>query len=244
MPFDSSLNSEYLASRFGEDPLPEMKRSGKLRGNPDGFLEEQVQPPLNLKLPFPIDKFQSFIMRMLATPGLQIVRDETLGGGGGGGGGGSGTGVNTSGFAGQGPLFWQYMLNANQNTFGDYPTGHAYVASPTNSLPPTITLWPPHPSSVFITDPSGPMSGPPGSMTTTTAFSGGTTVSVIDGVYGDITVSGTSWTVNSGAISSTELGGDITAIGKTVLTSANDVDVCTSIGAMTHAKCLMRTLGS
>ena len=160
MPLDTSLNSEYLASRFGEDPLPGMQRPNKGRGEPDGFGEQEIQPPINIKLPFPLDQLQTYIMSLLGAPGMQIVRTETNGGPTGGGGGSS-----------VGSAMGEALRAANPDMFGGGPLGHPYVA-PGDGIPTNITLYPPHASAIFLTDPSSARGGPTG-MQCESAFSRG-----------------------------------------------------------------------
>lgn len=157
MPLDTSLNSAYLSSRFGEDSLPRMVRSPRLADRKDGFDEELVQPELNIKLPYDVGALQSLVMSWFGAPGTIQVRD----GGVAGTTNGTGTGIGTSGRAG-GPSVYSYLTAANQDIFGERPLGHPYVATATTSLPNSATLWPPSPSAINLTDPASAHGGPSG----------------------------------------------------------------------------------
>lgn len=165
MPFDSSLNSSYLTSRFAEDPLPGIVRSGKSRGKTDGFDEELTTPPINLKFPFPTEGLQAFIMQILGAPGNVQILDESSGGGGSST-GGTGVIVGSSGRAGQGPQFQSYLQGANPGIFGEMPLGFPYAASSSDPVPTHVTLWPPNPSSIFLSNSTAPQGGPPGLLAT------------------------------------------------------------------------------
>jgi hypothetical protein len=73
----------------------------------------------------------------------------------------------------------------------------------------------------------------PNDQVTVTVASSGGGGGVIDGTYGDITVSGvgTVWDVAAGVVTTTELGGDITAAGKAILNDANAAAQLATLGA-------------
>lgn len=59
--------------------------------------------------------------------------------------------------------------------------------------------------------------------------------SLADGDYGDISISGGVWNLDSGVVSTTELGGDITTAGKALLDDANAAAQRTTLGLGTAA---------
>lgn len=63
-------------------------------------------------------------------------------------------------------------------------------------------------------------------------ISGSSSPSIADGTYGDMTVSssGTNWQINAGAVTTAELGGDITSAGKALLDDANVAAQRTTLG--------------